>query len=63
MFVVYAIYNSKNDKIYIGQTRDIECRLKKHQSKIFPRSYTSKHDGEWDLIYKEKVPSRQEALR
>jgi len=63
MFVVYAIYNHKHDKVYIGQTRDIEDRLDFHQSKIFRGSYTSRFDGEWKLIYKENAPNRQIALK
>ncbi len=31
--VVYAIYNHKNDKIYVGQTLDIEKRLNEHNKK------------------------------
>lgn len=63
MFIVYAIYNPKHNKIYIGQTRDIEDRLDLHKSKIFHNSYTSRFDGGWKLIYKEVVRDRQIALK
>ncbi|PIP87469.1 endonuclease [Candidatus Campbellbacteria bacterium CG22_combo_CG10-13_8_21_14_all_36_13] len=63
MFIVYAIYNQKHNKIYIGQTKDIEDRLDLHKSKVFHKSYTSRFDGQWKLIYKEQVPDRQTALR
>jgi len=63
MFVVYAIYDKDHDKIYIGQTSNLELRLKAHQNKTFTTSYTSRFDGEWQLIYTEKVATRSETLK
>ncbi|MBI2482223.1 MAG: GIY-YIG nuclease family protein [Candidatus Vogelbacteria bacterium] len=63
MFIVYAIYNSKHNKIYIGQTRDINLRLKMHSDKIFHNSYTSRFDGSWEVVYTEKLPDRFLALK
>jgi putative endonuclease len=63
MFFVYAIYNQKYKKVYIGQTEDIDTRLRAHNTKEFKSSYTARFDGEWKLIYKESLPSRNEAIR
>lgn len=63
MYFVYALYNNKFDKIYIGQTEDLKTRLHLHDSRVFERSYTARLDGEWKLIYVEEVVSRQAALR
>ncbi len=62
MYSVYAIYNTTYDKIYIGQTENIIERLKLHNKHIF-KGYTSRFDGEWQLIYSEEVDTRQEALK
>jgi len=62
MFFVYALYSKKYNKIYIGQTEDLEESLKLHKSKTFRRSYTSRFDGKWILIYKEAVVDRKQAL-
>ena len=59
---VYAIYNRKNNKIYIGQSDNMIERLKLHSNKTFKGSYTSRFDGSWELIYSEIVDSRQKAL-
>jgi len=59
---IYAIYNSKCGKIYIGQTINLNERLNLHNCKIF-RGYTSKFEGSWIIIYKEEVNTRQEALK
>lgn len=62
MYFVYALYNAKNNKIYIGQTGDLEERLKLHKEKTFKNSYTSRFDGDWVLIYKENAENRGYAL-
>src|SRR3990167_1119646 len=61
MYFVYAIYNKNAKKIYIGQTEDLEKRLKLHNEHIFS-SYTSRFRGKWELIYNESVATRPEAL-
>jgi len=60
-YAVYAIYNPKHKKFYIGQTFDIEKRLAEHNQSLI-KGYTSRFDGKWILIYKENHPSRQLAL-
>ena len=62
MFYVYAIYNRKHKKIYIGQTQNSEERLRLHREQLFKSSFTARLDGEWELIYKETVEDRQSAL-
>lgn len=64
MFFVYAIKN-ENNNIYIGQTDNLEERIKRHngilKNKI--KSYTSKnYCGEWKIIYQEIFKTRREAM-
>jgi putative endonuclease len=61
MFIIYAIYNKNADKYYIGQTADIQKRLQEHNDHTF-QTYTSRFQGTWELIYKESVATRSEAL-
>lgn len=61
MFSVYVIYNSDNNKVYIGQTEDLEKRLLVHNNHSLG-GYTSRFPGKWELIYKESVTTRSEAL-
>ena len=61
-YFVYSIYNVDNDKIYIGQTNDLENRLLMHNNKIF-KGYTSRFSGKWKLFYKETTPDRLSALK
>jgi len=63
MYFIYAIYNSKYNKIYIGQTIDLEQRLRLHNEKEFKDSYTSRFDGKWELVYAEKAIDRKSALK
>ena len=62
MFHVYAIYNEKNNKIYIVQTSNLPSRLELHNKKEFKRCYTARFDGKWELVYTESLDTRQEAL-
>ncbi len=61
MYFVYAIYNREAGQSYIGQTRDLKGRLRLHNEHTF-KSYTARFPGVWELIYKESVASRSEAL-
>lgn len=62
MFIVYAIYNNRHKKIYIGQTDNLERRLQEHNLKIL-KGYTSNFDGLWVVIYSEEVETRSIALK
>lgn len=67
MFNVYVLQNSVSKKIYIGQTNDLETRVKRHNG-LLPNkqnSYTAinKGLGSWVVIYKEEYDSRQEVLK
>lgn len=61
MYLIYAIFNPKHKKIYIGQTQDLAERIRLHNDHAF-KGYTSRFDGEWQLIYSERVGTRQQAL-
>jgi len=64
VFTVYAIYNKKHKKIYIGQSEDYMRRIKEHNDPTNTKHrFTKKFDGEWKLIYKEEFISRIEALK
>jgi putative endonuclease len=63
MYYVYALYNKESNKIYIGQTGNLEERLKIHKNKVFNKSYTSRFKGAWELVYKEEVEDRSLALK
>jgi len=64
-FTTYAIYNKIRDKIYIGQTDSLEKRIATHNLKANFRKadFTSKNDGEWELVYSEVLPSRAAAMK
>ena len=62
MFYVYAIYNQLSDKVYVGQTKDLDERIRLHNERVF-KCYTSRFPGEWKVIYQESVSTRQEALK
>ena len=63
MYFVYAIYNKEAGKIYIGETEDLETRIKFHNNGKFKNSVTSRHNGRWELIYKEICKNRIKARK
>jgi putative endonuclease len=62
VYFVYAIYNQESQKIYIGQTENLEERIRLHNDKFFKNSYTSRFLGSWKLVYREEVADRKAAL-
>ncbi|TZF84952.1 GIY-YIG nuclease family protein [Pedobacter sp. BS3] len=49
MASVYILHSTKLDHSYIGSCRDLPYRLKQHQEKLFPKSFTAKAD-DWNLF-------------
>jgi len=64
-YKVYVLQSRTTDKIYIGYTKRLTIRLKRHNQELPNKksSYTSKNTGPWLLKYKESYPSRHEAIR
>jgi putative endonuclease len=64
MFTVYVIKNEKN-KLYIGQTADLEKRMMRHNRCLpnKPDSFTAKQGGCWKIVYTEEKNSRKEAMK
>ncbi len=65
MYYIYVLFNRLRNKIYIGQTNNIEIRLKRHNQELPTKlkSYTNINSGKWELIYKEDFKTRQEAVK
>ena len=61
-YFVYIIYSCSFDKFYIGQTQDLNRRLRWHNSKEFKQAYTSPAN-DWDIFWSLKCPSREVALK
>ena len=64
MYWTYVLYNETRNKIYIGQTQNLEIRLKRHNGILIHNrnSYTAINNGNWTIIHKEEFNSRVEAI-
>jgi len=60
--VVYILYSPLIDKYYIGQTSDLEQRLKEHKSKYYCKAFTKKCN-DWELFISIKCASRSQARK
>lgn len=60
MYVVYILKSKKTDKFYIGQTNNLEARLKRHNN---GNNKSTKAGIPWSVVYHESCPTRSEAFR
>ncbi|HEX7042600.1 MAG TPA: GIY-YIG nuclease family protein [Patescibacteria group bacterium] len=62
LFTVYILRTSSNT-LYIGQTNNLEKRLKEHRKKKSRASKYMRSFESFELVYKEIYPSRKEAMQ
>lgn len=56
---VYVL-ESEEGRWYIGQTNNLELRITKHNNQ---KVKSTKNRGFWNIVYKEKLKTRSEALK
>jgi putative endonuclease len=61
MYVIYALYSQKYDKIYIGYTSDLIDRFHSHNS-LSSKGFTSKFRP-WEVLYVEFVDTKKDAMK
>ncbi|SEJ34790.1 GIY-YIG nuclease family protein [Flavobacterium terrigena] len=59
MFCVYILYSLSKGKYYIGQTNNMEDRLRRHNSGY---SLSTKNGIPWELITSFSLPNRSDAI-
>ena len=59
MYIVYIIQHSDSEEIYIGFTKNLNQRLKSHNSNM--NIATKSHCGSWILVYAEAYRSESDA--
>lgn len=62
MFFVYILRTSSNT-LYIGQTNNLEKRLKEHKNKSSRSAKYIRYFSSFKFVYSEKYPTRKEAMR
>jgi len=60
MYYTYVLYSEKFDRIYIGQTHDLNVRLERHNNGLV---FSTKPYLPWELIYHETFETRRESMR
>jgi putative endonuclease len=59
-YYVYLLYSKSKDKYYIGQTANLDDRLRRHNS---GRSKSTKSGIPWELLKTISFNSRNEAMK
>ena len=62
MFTVYIIRTSSNT-LYIGQTNDLQKRLKEHRGKSSKSAKYIRYFSGFELVYSEEYQTRKEAMQ
>ena len=60
MYQVYILQSSKNNKYYIGHTKDINARIERHNRGLVRSTESSLP---WKVVYLEEYSSKQEAYK
>ncbi|GAB4369594.1 MAG: hypothetical protein Kow0042_11430 [Calditrichia bacterium] len=58
-YVVYVLLSEKDGGLYIGQTADLDARLKEHH---WGKVKSTRGRRPLKLVYQERVPDRERAL-
>ena len=58
-YYVYILYSKISSKYYVGQTANIDIRLKRHNLGIVPSTISG---TPWELVLQIKVSDRSEAM-
>ena len=61
-FYVYILRTSSNT-LYVGQTNNLEKRIKEHQSKTIKSSKYVRSFSSFKLVYSETFATRSEAMK
>ncbi|MCH7951323.1 GIY-YIG nuclease family protein [Patescibacteria group bacterium] len=61
-FFVYILRTSSNT-LYIGQTNNLKERIKEHKKKSSKSAKYIRYFSSFELVYHEKCPTRNEAMR
>lgn len=62
MFTVYILRTNKNT-LYIGQTNNLEKRLKQHRNHNSKSSKYVRSFDSFELVYTEEFPTRSQAMK
>jgi putative endonuclease len=58
VYYVYALVSEKFNRIYVGLTKNLDLRIKEHNS---GRTKSTKHFKPWKLLYSEEANNLGEA--
>ncbi len=62
MYFIYILRTSSNT-LYIGQTNDLEKRIKEHKNKSSKSAKYIRYFSSFELVHNEKHSTRSEAMR
>jgi len=59
LFFTYVLYSPSHDRIYVGQTDNMDARISRHNAGLIKSTKAYKP---WELLHVEEFSSRAEAM-
>jgi len=60
MYYTYILISEKTQKLYIGQTNNLDARVRRHN---IGKNFSTKNRGPWKLIFSQEFENRNEAMK
>ncbi len=60
MYYTYILFSETTGKLYIGQTNNLEVRIKRHNA---GKNFSTKSGSPWELIFSKSFNTRSEAMK
>jgi len=61
MHFLYVLYSKAANRYYVGETSDVDTRLKQHNQHHFKKGFT-KAAEDWKVVLSKKCSSKEEAV-
>lgn len=61
MYIVYALYSPKHDKIYIGFSSNLKARMRSH-NELGTKGWSINYRP-WDIVYTETFETKAAAMK
>lgn len=60
MYYTYILISEKTRKLYIGQTNNLDARVRRHN---IDKNFSTKDRGPWKLIFSREFENRNKAMK
>lgn len=63
MHFIYILYSQKINRYYIGETHNVELRLRQHNEGYYKENSFTKKGQPWELVFQLECRTKQQAQK